>query len=109
MMTGKDECDFCSSPDVVRRYQCMDFDSESKDAGVLYDGVNLDLHSTNYWAACAECAKLVDAEDIDALLERAVKALEVKTRLRPRRYVAFKSHVRHSYELFFKHRIRIAQ
>jgi hypothetical protein len=44
-LSREDECDFCSSKNVVRRYQCMDFYAESKNAGVRYDGTNLVLHS----------------------------------------------------------------
>jgi hypothetical protein len=104
------ECDFCSNPRVVRRYQCMDFDAESKDAGVLYNGTrdttgptNLVLHSMDFWAACEMCARYVDEENIDGLLGY------VTTVLCARGYRVSADtvlHMRHTYELFFRNRIQ---
>lgn len=101
-----DICDFCDSPDVVRRYQCTDFDAGSKDVGVLYprpDPTNLVLHSISYWAACAECARYVDAEDLDGLLKHVTAAFHVPSS-HPVRI-----HLRHAYTLFFKNRIRVRE
>lgn len=97
-----DVCDFCDRPNVVRRYQCMDFDAESADAGVLYGGpTNVVLHSTSYWAACAECGRYVDAEDLDGLLKHASAVLGAQGN------IPFLIHARHAYALFFKNRIRV--
>jgi hypothetical protein len=117
-MRKQDICDFCSSPNTVCRYQCVDFESESKSAGVLYDGsgttvgpTNLVFQSIDYWAACAACASFVDAEDIDGLLEYVTKTLldEKDSCLTPLRRIQIIQHLRHTYELFFKTRIRVAQ
>lgn len=104
------ECDFCSNPNVVRRYQCMDFNAESEDAGVLYCGLprdpaptNVVLASTSYWAACAECGRYVDAEDLDGLLKHVCAALNVPA------FHPVGIHLRHAYELFFKNRIRVKE
>lgn len=99
----RDKCDFCDSLSVVKRYSCKDFDAESRDVGVLFvkDGepTNVVLASTDYWAACAECAKYVDDEDIDGLIKRV--AICQKTANIP-----FLVHLRHMYEMFFKNRIQ---
>jgi hypothetical protein len=116
-VTKPDICDFCSSPETVHRYQCMDFASESKTAGVMYDGTratigptNLVLNSINYWAACADCRKLVDVEDIEGLLNRVKRVLidADPNPLRPERRKQVIRHLRLTYELFFKTRIRVA-
>lgn len=101
------ECDFCSNPNVERRYQCMDFNAESEDAGVLYvrrsGPTNVVLQSMNYWAACAECCRYVEAEDLDGLWKHAVEALHAEDNL------PFLIHARHTYALFFKNRIRVRE
>jgi hypothetical protein len=108
-----DECDFCSSHQVVRRYQCMDFEAESKSAGVLYvepeatSPTNVVLRSIDYWAACAECSRYVDAEDIEGLLKHVDLALDSQRRLSPSKREAFLAHTRHAYTLFFRNRIRV--
>lgn len=115
MSAKPDECDFCSSPNVVRRYQCMDFKAESKSAGVLYDGTkttvgptNLVLSSRSYWAACAECSRFVDAEDIEGLLKYVTKVLiDASGGFSPYRRQQLILHLRHTYELFFRTRIRV--
>lgn len=109
-----DECDFCSNPNVVRRYQCMDFNAESEAAGVMYDGTrstvgptNLVLHSKSYWAACRECARHVDAEDLDGLLMHVIETLLRDTKGDVRSKLI--RHCEHTYKLFFKNRIRVTE
>lgn len=108
-ITRPDECDFCSSKDVLCRYPCMDFDASSAEAGFLYasesEATNLVLASKNYWAACATCSRLVEKEDIDGLVEHAVKALA--SDMNPSVRLGFTQHLRHTYKLFFKNRIRV--
>jgi hypothetical protein len=112
-----DECDFCSNQKVVRRYQCMDFDAESKAAGVIYYGTrdtpgptNLVLASQNYWAACADCAGFVDAEDIEGLMRHVTRTLvDADEALDPIRRIQVIAHMRHTYKLFFRYRIRVAE
>lgn len=107
------ECDFCSSPLVVKSYQFLNFASESEDAGILYPDkrnpfhtVNIVLESIGHWAACSRCAKCVDDEDIEGLLRSAQFGLTP-------RYGWFsdnlKAHLRRTYELFFTNRIRIKE
>jgi hypothetical protein len=105
------ECDFCSDKNVVRRFECLDFDAESADAGVMYNGTlettgptNLVLHSINFWAACEACSRLVDDEDLDGLVGHSVMVFLLKGY---RLSVDATRHIRHTYGLFFKHRIRV--
>jgi hypothetical protein len=107
-----DICDFCSSPQVVKRFACRNFDSASKDAGVIYPGTqttdyptNLVLASKDYWAACKDCVALVEAHDINGLIRRALDGYEQKTgRRHPQRY-ELEQHLWRTYALFFRNRI----
>ena len=118
MSEKPDVCDFCNSPETVCRYQCMDFPAESVAAGVLYNGTavttgptNLILNSRSYWAACVACSRFVDAEDIDGLLNHTKKVL-IDVSYRNGDPLWRKNVIRHlrlTYELFFKSRIRIAE
>lgn len=113
-MTGVDlECDFCSSPFVVCRYQCMDFDAESADAGIYFaktldtPPTNYVLASKSYWSACAACALLVDAEDCEGLLKRVIGVYDAQGWKNPLARIGFVVHLQHTYKLFFKNRIRV--
>jgi hypothetical protein len=104
-------CDFCSSPLVTKRFACVDFDSASQDAGIVYPdptaaetGMNLVLASKGYWAACAPCAALVQAQDLDGLVKRALDELE-KPKKYPKQFRAnVEMHLHHTYQLFFKNK-----
>ncbi len=65
--TGDAICDFCSSHEVFQIYMADDFTAVEL---VPPDGNPLYLNSTGGWAACCQCAKLVEAEEWDELLER---------------------------------------
>lgn len=108
-----DICDFCSSPEVVTRFECCDFDSESKAAGVIYPETaatdcptNLVLASKNYWAACQACALLVEKGHLDKLLRRALGEYR-KQHGRVDQEDDVTKHLRRTYQLFFENRIRI--
>lgn len=66
-------CDFCSSPAVIWRYPAMDSNPaaaliiQNKDEKEL-----VLLNSEGDWAACEECAVLIEAEDKEGLLERTL-------------------------------------
>lgn len=103
------ECDFCSDPNVVRNYDCRDFESASQDAGFVYydqkanELISVALDSINHWAACEKCAACVDADDIHGLHARAIKVFYLPGE--PGR--ALSAHLWHTYELFFQNRIRV--
>lgn len=107
-----DICDFCSSPAVVTRFACRDFDSSSKAAGVIYPDTwstdsptNLVLASHDYWAACEDCRLLVEARDIGGLVKRALDAHEQETGHRHPRHYELEQHLWRTYALFFRNRI----
>lgn len=55
-------CDFCSSPVVAYSYPCRDFTIPGTPAA-----------SVGAWAACEACARLIDADQRDALALRACR------------------------------------
>lgn len=100
------QCDFCSSRNVVRRFPCRDFDSESKDVGVHFDtrvgpDTNLVLESKNFWAACSDCTKLVEAQDIEGLVNRALETFHPHPKIAEKLRV----HLLWTYGLFFQNRL----
>jgi len=60
-------CDFCSSQEVFQVYMAEDFTAVELEAP---NGHPVYLNSTGGWAACHQCAKLVEAAKWDKLLER---------------------------------------
>lgn len=66
------------------------------------------LKSIDYWAACEECKQLVDAEDIEGLLNHAVAEFEKKLDHVFRNKEELRKHLRRTYELFMQHRIRVS-
>ncbi len=55
-------CDFCNSPNVLWSYPAADFQVE----GMPFIG------SKGGWAACHDCAALIEAKDVDGLARRAL-------------------------------------
>ncbi len=104
-------CDFCSCSEVVKRFECADFDSPSMDAGVTYPNAedeeeDLVLASEGYWAACANCAALVEAGDVDRLIKRALDEHELKDGNPHPLHAELELHLRRTYDLFFENRVR---
>jgi hypothetical protein len=60
-------CDFCSSQEVFQVFMAEDFTAVEV---ATPDGHPVYLNSTGGWAACHECAKLVESARWDELLER---------------------------------------
>lgn len=56
-------CDFCSSPEIVRGYNCQDFALAKYSFG-----------SKHGFAACAKCAALIDAGKWMGLENRSVRS-----------------------------------
>lgn len=59
-------CDFCNQAIFVKSYACRTF--------VYLKGTPMEHYRCEEWTACAECARLIDAEKWDALTGRAVQA-----------------------------------
>jgi hypothetical protein len=96
-------CDFCSFTHVVKRFQCLDFESKSKDAGVFYPkssgSTNLVFKCYDYWAACAPCACLIEAEDLDGLVNRVANEFCSSGHLVSN---PLRTHLRWTYTLFLE-------
>jgi hypothetical protein len=59
-------CDFCNSTDVVWEYPCEDFSMQTPSGEPAGFG--------GAWAACAECAALIERDDRVALADRYVRS-----------------------------------
>jgi len=62
------KCDFCSDVPVATHYEVPGFRVDLDDPGVI-------AYSEGPWAACAECAALIDKGDRRGLAERAARRL----------------------------------
>lgn len=56
------QCDFCCSEDVVENFAARD--------GMMGTFGMVDHFSNGGWAACADCARLVQRKDFDGLEQR---------------------------------------
>jgi hypothetical protein len=95
---GDNICDFCSQPHPERVYQSPDFtmDGPHPEIGLP------EIRSKSAWIACASCAALIDKENWDGLVQRAVTQLYPKYQgMMPRRVLA--DTVRRSHTLFREH------
>jgi hypothetical protein len=59
-------CDFCNQGSFVKAYACHSF--------VYLKGTPMEHYRCEEWAACGECAALIDAEQWGTLTDRAVRA-----------------------------------
>ena len=64
-------CDFCSEPKWARRFRCSDFPMDQSPGFAP-------LRSQGDWLACSTCASLIDAENWNGLLMRAVDKFSEK-------------------------------
>jgi len=101
-------CDFCSSPNVVKCFGCRDFDADSIDVGVVYpksgpDGgpATITLKSIDFWAACPDCAALVEARDVPGLVKRALDEFEKQDGHPLTQRRGLEKHLKLTYDLFF--------
>lgn len=62
---GQEVCDFCSTAKIDKDY----------DPGFVFMGAvgNLTNVSDDKWGACSTCAELIDADDLDGLVERSFR------------------------------------
>jgi hypothetical protein len=88
-------CDFCSQPNPTRFFEAPDFPMDG-----AHDGLPA-YRSRGAWAACATCGSMIDAENWDSLLLRAVDRLQPKYGTVPRRILV--DTVRRSHDLFRKY------
>ena len=105
---SNEHCDFCYSTNVVHHFECLDFDSASEDAGVIYAAdttpTNVILASSDFWAACPECKEMVEKEDVVSLVRRAIEKDGNMLSLSNQFVVSV--HLLRTYKIFFKLRIK---
>jgi hypothetical protein len=65
-------CDFCSSPNITRSYECQSFDVVT----VVPKAGPFRETSVGSWAACDECAFLIDTEQWEKLIDRSIATLD---------------------------------
>lgn len=97
------QCDFCSSPDVAWRYKCKDFNSASDTIGILYSGEPVTLQSVSDWISCDPCSKLIDAMELEELVNRACVCFVRKHNIPLDGPI--RQHVDYTYQLFFMNKI----
>lgn len=70
---GKEVCDFCSTFPITASYYAEDFESKPFELK-LPNGKTAELTqgSTGGWAACAVCEKLIDANEWENVVSRAI-------------------------------------
>lgn len=61
------KCDFCSAPDPTWKYPCEDFILEGTHHG-----------SEGAWAACDDCAALIERNDRDGLALRSIESYPLR-------------------------------
>jgi hypothetical protein len=67
-------CDFCNEIDPRFEYPCRDFELGRLSSPVTLGGMTLDAQlSDGAWAACDECARLIDASDVEGLARRSAR------------------------------------
>jgi len=75
-MSHSSVCDFCSSEKIRWAYPADDFEIGAIVALDPETNEPVDVQpmgSAGPWAACEECAKLIEANDYEALKERGIK------------------------------------
>jgi len=67
-------CDFCSDPRIVKDYDCPDYLIPVTGP----DGRTVELGSAGKWAACQQCAEIIDRGDKTTLMQRALQVFLLK-------------------------------
>lgn len=93
-------CDFCSTLNPTRVYPCTSFDIHA------IVPMNPLLSGTD-WLACEECAALIDGDDREGLVERAVASFFDRHTVRRLRPEAVRIQLLATYEQFWNSRIRV--
>jgi hypothetical protein len=96
---GGMKCDFCSSPSITRLYDALDH--------VALRVSGFDLASEGAWAACDDCATLIDANDREGLLARSLDSFFDLNPQIPRNLLtrqALEQVLREIHRQFFAHR-----
>ena len=98
-MSTEPVCDFCSHRQVVCRYPARDFEVFAIRMGHII------TDSIGDWAACAECRRLIEAGDSEALLNRSVRMFVERF---GSAWPELVDELRRAHQGFFQHRCGLA-
>jgi hypothetical protein len=96
-MHSKEICDFCVQASLVKAYACSPF--------VYLKGTPMEHWSCDHWAACQDCACLIDAGKWGALADRAARAFVRQHRLPQTEIVPVRQQMNNLYSAFRQHLI----
>lgn len=69
-LPGQEVCDFCLSTEIA-------FEYDDAEPVTIESGGRVNV-SVDGWAACARCHDLIEAEDTEGLLQRAVEGIRTR-------------------------------
>ena len=90
-------CDFCTAQPIRKFYSCRNFKWHAQN---VFPG-----GSAGAWAACAECAELVDAERWAVLTERSLREFLINHSITQGDVTRLREQFRLIHELFRQYRI----
>jgi len=89
-------CDFCCIPEIAEDFEAPGITAAAiAPDGTIMGGINYEPK----WAACRECARLIHAHNMDALIERVISTQEMLTPGLPRE--AYERDLRIMYTVIF--------
>lgn len=94
---GRECCDFCTAEPTHRLYACRNF--------VWLNHTIFAHESVGAWAACEECARLVDGGKWAELTERALAQFKIIHGYSAQEERYFRERFREIHQLFQEHRI----
>ena len=99
---GKHICDFCSDPYPVWNYECPDYVVEEyPEVKAIAEREKMVSTSRGNWAACGECARLIENKNWPFLAKRS--ALQIKKRYPDRELKQVVDIVSHLQRTFKEH------
>lgn len=95
-------CDFCAWGDPIWKYPCKDFQTEE----IVVHNTSVSMDSFRHWAACDECSRLIEEEDLHELAQRAFKSsVDNPSRLSANQKGKLMDWVRETHLQFMKNRL----
>jgi hypothetical protein len=94
---GGECCDFCTAEPIQKLYRCGNF---------LWQRQSIFPHgSVGEWAACRECAELIDNEKWNSVTERSLRYFLRKHTVPRYDFPILREQFREIHELFRQHRL----
>ena len=83
-------CDFCAEPNPAHSIECAPF--------IMWSGSGLEHWSDNAWAVCSTCFDLIQANQWERVIDRAIRSYPAK--LTQAESSAYRAMLRVTYERF---------